>query len=167
MAAIDVTFKLATTDDAINIAVMSRDLIETGLGWSWTRARVAKNIQSRDTLTVLAWDGDRLAGFAMMHFGDEQAHLNLFAVRPEYQRTGIGRRFIKWLEESALTAGIATIHLEVRATNHAARRFYRAQGFQELAFLPFYYRGREAAVRMLRQIGKPAPPADPNPPLAS
>jgi [ribosomal protein S18]-alanine N-acetyltransferase len=159
MAAIDLTFRLATGDDAIEIAVMSRDLIESGLGWSWTRARVAKNIQSRDTIALIACAEERVAGFAIMHFGEEQAHLNLFAVRQEYQRSGIGRRMLKWLEESALTAGVTTVHLEVRATNHAARRFYRTLGFQELAFLPFYYRGREAAVRMLRQIGKPVSPS--------
>jgi ribosomal protein S18 acetylase RimI-like enzyme len=37
--------------------------------------------------------------------------------------------------------------------NLAARRFYLRQGYAETARIPGYYRGRETAVRMLREIG--------------
>jgi ribosomal-protein-alanine N-acetyltransferase len=145
-------FRLATGADAEEIAVMSRDLIEHGLGWSWTRGRVARNIANRDTTTVLACRGTRVVGFGIMHFNDEHAHLNLLAVKPASQRGGVGRALVAWLEDSARTAGIAAIHLEVRANNLAARRFYRALGFQELALLPRYYRGVESAVWMARDL---------------
>jgi ribosomal-protein-alanine N-acetyltransferase len=131
---------------------MSRALIETGLGWSWTRERVARNISSASTVTVVAFDGDRLIGFAIMYFGDEHAHLNLLAVRPRYQRAGLGRYLVHWLEESALVAGIGTIRLELRASNRGARRFYERLGFAEVGRVPDYYAGVETAVRMARDI---------------
>jgi ribosomal-protein-alanine N-acetyltransferase len=140
--------RLATPADAADIATMSRDLIEHGLGWSWTRTRVARNIANRDTATLVAGNGRRVVGFAMMYFGDDHAHLNLLAVRPAYQRAGIGRRMVAWLADSARVAGITAIHLEVRSNNAAARRFYRALGFQEVTLLPRYYSGVEAAVWM-------------------
>jgi ribosomal protein S18 acetylase RimI-like enzyme len=87
-----------------------------------------------------------------MQFGDERAHLSLLAVHPDYQRLGVGARMLEWLIASALTAGIAGVHLELRETNLAARRFYLAQGFAETARIPGYYRGMETAVRMLREI---------------
>ena len=59
---------------------------------------------------------------------------------------------LEWLIESARTAGIASIHLELRETNLGARRFYLRQGFAETARIPGYYRGVETAVRMLRDI---------------
>src|SRR5258707_11988311 len=65
---------------------MSRDLIETGLGWSWGPDRVARSIANKDTFTLLACDHDRVVAFAIMYFGDEHAHLNLLAVRPSHQR---------------------------------------------------------------------------------
>jgi len=145
-------FRLATPGDAADIASMSRDLIEHGLGWSWTRNRVARNIANRETTTLVACSGKRLVGFAMMYFGDDHAHLNLLAVRPAYQRTGLGRRMIAWLVESARVAGISAIHLEVRSNNAGARRFYRALGFQEVTLLPRYYSGVEAAVWMARDL---------------
>ena len=146
------TLKLAAAADAGLIAMMSRELIETGLPWSWTPERVARNLAQADTLVLTARDGAPLAGFAIMQFGEERAHLSLLAVRPDCQRQGVARRMLEWLTESALTAGIASIHLELRETNLAARRFYLDQGFAETVRIPGYYRGRETAVRMLRDI---------------
>ena len=146
-------FRLATCADAGPIALMSRGLIETGLGgWSWPPQRVTRAIQARDTVVLVATLQIPVAGFAIMNFGDTQAHLSLLAVRTEHQRGGIARQMMQWLEESALVAGITTINLELRAYNHAARDFYRALGFTEAAYIPGYYRGIETALRMTRDI---------------
>jgi ribosomal-protein-alanine acetyltransferase len=147
-----VIVRLARPLEAGDIALMCRDLIERGLGWSWTRAKVAKNMANRDITTLAACDGKQLVGFAMMYFGDDHAHLNLLAVKTSYQRSGLGRRLVAWLEESARCAGISAIHLEVRANNTTGRRFYRALGFQEVALLPRYYRGVESAIWMARDL---------------
>lgn len=149
--------RLATFADAQSIALMSRQLIETGLrGWSWEPRRVARAIRARDTTVLVAAVRRHLVGFAIMEFGDEQAHLNLLAVTPTHQRCGIGTQMMGWLEESALVAGIATISLELRAKNFAARDFYRALGFTEAAYIPGYYRGVETALRMSRDIRRHA-----------
>jgi ribosomal-protein-alanine N-acetyltransferase len=148
----NLTLRLASPADAAPIAAMSRELIETGLPWSWTPERVARNLAQRDTQVLTAREGASLAGFAIMQFGEERAHLSLFAVRPDCQRQGVGRRMLEWLTETALTAGIASIHLELRETNLGARRFYLKQGFAETARIPGYYRGIETAVRMLRGL---------------
>ena len=158
MNAKNITLRPGRPTDAAKIAAMSRDLIETGLGWSWGPDRVARSIANKDTFTLLACDRDRVVAFAIMYFGDEHAHLNLLAVRSSHQRLGIGRRMVEWLTESALAAGIATIHLELRAANTIARGFYRALGFTESAYIPGYYRGREMALRMMRVLRKPGAP---------
>lgn len=144
--------RLATVSDAFQIAVMSRDVIETGLGWSWTPARVIRNIQRPDTAALVADAGARVAGFAIMHFGDEEAHLNLLAVRPDYQRAGVGGRLIEWLEASARVAGISIIYLQVRANNRSAQTFYEKLGYRKIARVPNYYSGRESAVYMARDL---------------
>lgn len=145
--------RLATPADAYEIAVMSRYLIEVGLrGWSWPPERVAKAIRASGTLAVAADVRSHLVAFAIMEFGDVQAHLSLLAVKPSHQRCGIGRAIMEWLEESALTAGITTITLELRANNYSARAFYRLMGFREQSYIPGYYRGVETALRMSRDI---------------
>jgi len=147
-----VRLRLAEPADAAEIATMCRDLIEQGLGWSWTRPRVSRNLRDADTTTVVASERGQVVAFAMMYFGEDHAHLNLLAVRQSHQRRGLGRRLAGWLEESCRVAGVSAIHLEVRANNAGARRFYRALGFQEVALLPRYYSGIESAIWMARDL---------------
>ena len=154
-AAGSVTFELATQTDALGIAQMSRDLIETGLGWSWTAARVLRSIRDAEALVLVARDGRRIIGFAIMDFGDEAAHLALLAVDPSHRRRGIGRHLFDWLRESALTAGIAVVKLELRAGNLEAQHFYRCLGFEEIGWTVGYYRQRETALRMALRLREP------------
>ena len=157
----DITLQLAAPSDAQAIATMSRDLIESGLGWEYRPERIRGLIADRDTVSLVARDGDRVMGFAIMSFGDERAHLVLMAVRLAGQRRGIARRMTQWLIESASTAGVASVHLELRALNKDAHAFYRALGFDETLRLPGYYRGRETAVRMIRVLRPPNVVAQP------
>lgn len=150
----DIRFRLATPADASDIADMSRRLIETGLGWSWTRQRVENSIRNPEVLVLTAVYDSEIIGFGIMDFGDETAHLSLFAVRESFQRQGVGIRMFNWLRASALTAGIALVRLELRANNEGARDFYRALGFMETGRAPGYYRGRENAMRMALDLRK-------------
>jgi len=144
--------RLALPQDAVRIATMSRDYVEDGLGWGWTPARVLRGIRDRATNVVVAECGADLAGFGIMKYLDDDAHLLLFAVKPEYRRRGVGSGLVTWLESTATTAGIELIFLETRATNTAAREFYAARGYRELATLPRYY-GSEDAVRIGKDLG--------------
>ena len=163
-----ITIRLAEPRDAQAIALMSRDFIEAGLGWKYDAARVLRAIRDRESLAVVACESAKGGGgagaitaFAIMEMGDERAHLVLLAVRPTHRRMGIGQRLLDWLLDSARTAGMASIHLELRSANDAARRFYRATGFYETVLVPGYYRGgegrKEGALRMLRVLRAPGP----------
>ncbi|MGH8730073.1 MAG: GNAT family N-acetyltransferase, partial [Burkholderiales bacterium] len=70
----------------------------------------------------------------------------------DYQRAGLGRRLIKWLEVSALVAGISVVYLEVRANNRGAQTFYEKLGYRKIAHVPGYYSGRESALYMARDL---------------
>ena len=167
-----ITIRLAEPRDAQAIALMSRDFVEAGLGWKYDAPRVLRAIRDRETLAVVACEGAKgsssastlkgaVAGFAIMEFGDERAHLVLLAVRPAHRRLGIGQRLLEWMLQSARAAGMASIHLELRTGNDAARRFYRAMGFYETVLVPGYYRGgegrKEGALKMLRVLRVPGP----------
>jgi ribosomal-protein-alanine acetyltransferase len=144
---------LARAEEAAAIATMSRLLIEAGLPWSWTEQRVAYCLRNRDCVVLAARDRRRLVGFAIMEFYDEHAHLSLLAVQPGFQKRGLGRQLLEWLEASARTAGIFTVQLELRAANDAARRFYERLGYREVGRKPAYYAGREDALRMRHELG--------------
>src|SRR5450432_329385 len=112
----DCHLQLARIEEAATLAQMSRELIETGLAHSWTAARIARQIQHPESVVLTAKVARETAGFAVMQFGDDSAHLNLLAVEPQHRRHGIARALLNWLEETARTAGTFAIALELRAT---------------------------------------------------
>jgi ribosomal protein S18 acetylase RimI-like enzyme len=149
----EATLALARLADAPVIAELSRTLIETGLPWSWFPRRVAASLRDPETNVLVARAGDRIAGFGIMRYGAEAAHLDLFAVDRAWQRQGLGRRLLEWLERPARVAGLARIVLEVRAENAGARACYERLEYRPLARLPGYYQDREAALRLGRALG--------------
>ena len=134
------------------IAAMSRGLIEHGLPSMWNERRISKCISNPDCVVLVARDRRRVAGFAVAEFWDDRIHINLFCVAPSYQRQGVGRSLLQWLESSAKTAGTFLMHLEVRESNTGARDFYKKQGFVETGFRRGYYAGQEDAVRLARDL---------------
>lgn len=151
MARIESTIRLARERDAAAIAQLSRDTIETGLGWTWRPQRVAASIRDPQSLCIVA--GVRpVLGFCITQFGEEIAHLSLLAVDPRHRRRGLGARLVSWMLASARIAGIAAIHVEMRAKNVEARSFYHALGFEMGEVMRGYYQGVESAQRMVLRI---------------
>jgi ribosomal protein S18 acetylase RimI-like enzyme len=149
--------ELARIADAGEIASMSRDLVERGLGWSWTRPRVADAVRHPDCNVAIVRHDAGIAGFGIMEYGLERAHLVLFAVRPEFRRKEVGTRILRWLEECAMVAGASSITLETRLSNEGARRFYGRHGYREAGRIHGYYSGRESAIRMCRRLRPDGP----------
>ena len=87
-----------------------------------------------------------------MKYHDEEAHLLLLAVRADAGRRGTGAALVTWLERSALIAGVGQVYLEARLANGAARAFYAKLGYREIQTLPGYYQGREACVRLAKDL---------------
>lgn len=155
----NVRIGLAKRDEAMQIANLSRVLIEDGLPWSWTPSRIERCIRHADCCVIVARDRNLIVGFAIMEFHDADAHLSLLAVRPGYRQRGLGRRLIEWLESSARTAGVFSVRLELRASNDEAYRFYAKLGYNEFGRRHGYYSGKEDAVQMRRDLSAQAAPS--------
>lgn len=154
----DFRLEPARLNDAARLAAMSHELIESGLRPKWGAERIRWYVRHAESVVLTARSDRSIAGFAIMSYAEEAAHLNLLAVDPEHRRRGIARRLVTWLEETALTAGTFIIGLELRAQNAAARDFYRVLGYREVGRVAGYYQGVEAAIRMERdvRISRPA-----------
>lgn len=144
--------------DAAAMAALSRDLIESGLGWQYRASRMEAFMRHPDYVAVVARaaQGTRdVVGFAVMQFLAERAHLTLLAVVPAWQRKGVGGALLEWLLDCARAAGAATVHVELREGNHAAYALYRRAQFAPTLRVEGYYQGRENALRMLRMLRDP------------
>ena len=144
----------ARLSDARELAAISRRHVENGLTWRWRTAGILQHIREEDSCVVVARDGNRIVGFALMSFTFEErdAHLLLLAVVPSHRRSGIGTRLLDWLEVIARRGGILRIRLEVRDTAAPAQHLYRTQGFELVSRLPGYYQGREDAIRLQKRL---------------
>lgn len=144
--------RLATAAEAPAIAAMSRDLIERGLRWRWDAMRVRQCMHDRACNVAVALTEERLCGFGIMKYRENEAHLNLLAVDPACQGKGIGAAIVAWLEDCALTAGIGVAYVEARSANMTARAFYRRLGYKEFALATGYYEHTEDAVRLAKDL---------------
>src|SRR5581483_943845 len=136
---------------------------------SWTASRIGWHIRNPDSVVLTAKAGavsfvaPVIIGFAIMRYSDDVAHLNLLAVDPVHRRRGVARQLIRWLEETAETAGTFIIGLELRASNESALQFYRKLGYRELDRVSGYYQGVEPAIRMSRDLRTAVNPARASP----
>ena len=85
------------------------------------------------TISLGAFDGGRLVGFALfgrrMHAGRDTAYDLGTGVRPEARRCGIASLLFDMAEETARSASVEVMLLEVIRTNVKALELYRAKGF--------------------------------------
>jgi ribosomal-protein-alanine N-acetyltransferase len=97
-----------------------------------------------------------LVAYGVMAVGAGEAHLLNLCVRPESRRQGLGRMFLVHMIDLAIAHQAATLLLEVRPSNRAALRLYRAMGFSEVGIRKGYYpthtAHREDAIVMGRDL---------------
>jgi ribosomal-protein-alanine N-acetyltransferase len=143
-----VALRLATAADAKDIAELSRDVIERGLPWRWTEERIRRCLRDERLNVLVAREPGRLQAFGIMQYGEEEAHLLLFAVHPACRRLGVGAAVLGWLEAVARTAGLQRVLLECRRDNEVGRNFYGAQGYHERIIVRRMYEGVEDGIRL-------------------
>lgn len=146
------TIEFASLADVMEIGELSRRYIEYELGWDYTPDKITRLIQNKDKNVIVAREDRQLVGFGIMTYREEQANLDLLAVRFRYRYQGIGRQIVQWLEKVALTAGIVTIYIQVREINTGAIKFYQKLGYKIVDERRGYYRGVETAVIMAKDI---------------
>jgi len=79
-----------------------------------------------------------------------EAEIHTVGVDPSYQRRGIGRELLRGLLAVA-DAERATVFLEVRTDNEAARSMYEDEGFAVVGLRKRYYRPSGADAHTMRR----------------
>ena len=146
------TIEFASLADVVEIGELSRKYIEYDLGWDYTPEKITRLIKSDNKNVVVAREDNQLVGFGIMTYHENQANLDLLAVKIRYRYRGIGRQILQWLEKVALTAGIFTVYVQVREINTGAIKFYKKLGYKIIDERRGYYRGQETAVIMSKDI---------------
>ncbi len=69
----------------------------------------------------------------------DELHVTNLAVHPGHRRRGVGRDLLGTLLERYRRDGVTRVMLEVRPSNHEARRLYESFGFREVGLRKGYY----------------------------
>lgn len=131
--------------DLPDVMIAMGDAFDPEFGEAWTEAQCAGVLGMPGCWLLIARDADEPAGFALLRSAPGEAELLLIAVRPRFRRRGIAAALLDRAATDATTAGIESLHLEVRDGNPALE-LYRAAGFVQVGRRPAYYRGRTGKV---------------------
>lgn len=120
----------------------------------WTRGNFSDCLRMGYCCWVHRLDRRPISHGVLLVAGGEAQVLNL-CVDPDFQRRGLGRAMLAHLLHLGRRHRAASVFLEVRASNAAARRLYYEVGFNEIGVRRNYYpaqQGREAAILLAYEL---------------
>ena len=110
------------------------------LGGFWSLQAYAEEIARPNShLIAIKTKEHFVLGFGCLWSIMEEAHITMLAVRPEYQKLGLGQYLVWGLLNIARNCGLEWATLEVRASNLAAIALYQKFDFQIIGKRPKYY----------------------------
>ena len=140
------TFRPMHADDVDTVMAIEHVLYD----FPWTPGNFSDSLNAGYSCWVYEF-GSHLVGYAVLMLAVDEAHVLNIAIGAEWQRQGLGRRFMQHLIKVAREYRAEMMFLEVRPSNRAAQRLYEDIGFNEIATRKNYYPshgGRENAILM-------------------
>jgi len=118
----------------------------------WTRRDFEFALKRSNSICQIVLFTDQLIGYVVGFTVDREYHLADFAVAPDFQRQGLGRKTLEMVFD-ALGTQAQVVSLEVRMSNQVAIDLYKKMGFETVAIRKDYYTGpAEDALVMLKSL---------------
>jgi ribosomal-protein-alanine N-acetyltransferase len=122
----------------------------------WSRGNFLDSLSSGYDAWVARDPLGELAGYFLLMYACDEAHLLDVAVAAERQGEGLGRYLLAKAAQRAREHGMSSILLEVRPSNERALRVYAMYGYGEIGRRKGYYPAhegqREDAIVMRYQL---------------
>jgi len=93
-------------------------------------ADIRRKLDVQREFFLVAVEGTKVIGTAMAGYDGHRGWVYYVAVRPDYQRKGIGSTLMRRVEQDLASTGCPKLNLQVRATNKAVISFYKKLGYQ-------------------------------------
>ncbi|MCC2972399.1 ribosomal protein S18-alanine N-acetyltransferase [Massilia sp. IC2-476] len=107
--------------------------------YPWSRANFTESLASGYDAWTARDESGALAGYYLLMYAVDEAHLLDVAVAAGRQRQGLGRHLLDRIGARAREQGMASVLLEVRPSNERALAVYRRYGYREIGRRKGYY----------------------------
>ena len=118
----------------------------------WSRSNFSESLASGYDAWTARDAAGALAGYYVLMYVVDEAHLLDVAVAAGRQRQGLGRHLLDRIGARAREQGMDSVLLEVRPSNERALAVYRRHGYREIgrrkAYYPAHGGQREDAIVM-------------------
>ena len=118
----------------------------------WSRGNFSESLASGYDAWTARDAAGVLAGYYVLMYIVDEAHLLDVAVAAGRQRQGLGRHLLDRIDARAREQGMDSVLLEVRPSNERALAVYRRHGYREIgrrkAYYPAHGGQREEAIVM-------------------
>lgn len=131
-----------------DLLFMRVDLTDPDVVDEWIR-----NLATGHSMSVLAWDGNSVAGYATVHRNPARWTRRVGEIRvnvgPEYRSRGLGRIMAGEVFDIARTLGLRKLMANMTVDQRGAQGAFRRLGFVAEALLTDYVEDREGTTRDL------------------
>ena len=139
MTAAEPTAIFALRDLRIDDLPRILEIEQASFSTPWRRSTFEGLLRRGDADLIGATLEGRLVGYAISWTILDQAELGNVAVGPEVRQRGLGRMLVEASLQRVRQRGARECFLEVRESNHVARRLYETLGFAVVGRRRRYY----------------------------
>ncbi|MCC0763526.1 ribosomal protein S18-alanine N-acetyltransferase [Clostridioides sp. ES-S-0006-03] len=119
----------------------------------WSKESFRKELSNEVAKYIVAKLDGKVVGYVGIWLILDEGHINNVAVHSDYRGKKIGDKLIKRLVDLCKDNNIASMTLEVRASNKIAQNLYRKYGFKIGGIRKEYYNdNKEDAIIMWNQL---------------
>jgi ribosomal protein S18 acetylase RimI-like enzyme len=130
--------RLRLSDYEATLEVLDRCGLNPRIRGRESRRAVGRQLKSRQTLYLGAFDGSRLVGTVFGTHDTRKGWINRLAVLPEYQRRGIASKLVRACERGLRKHGLEMFAALIDEENGASRSLFSKLGYVSSDIL--YYR---------------------------
>ena len=106
---------------------------------SWKVSSFLSELKDSPSIYVGHMEENKLVGYICCMAVVDEASINNFAVAPDHQAKGIGKKLLQEMIALLKKRGMERLWLEVRVSNEAAFNLYKKIGFTEIFRRKEYY----------------------------
>lgn len=150
----DQTFQIMkASDENISDLLILEEQVYSGKT-PWSKFSFESELKKHaNSIYLVVYEGSTLVAFVGMRVQAQEGHITNIAVKPTYQRQGLGTYLLKVMIELAKKNRAIQMTLEVRVDNNGAKSLYRSLGFKPNFVRKNYYASEQMdALNMIKNL---------------